>query len=55
MTSLSADLKAAAESPHETSTIPRCEKCGKLLEIGRWPHCPHEPVQPTRFLWNRVK
>jgi hypothetical protein len=39
----------------ETSTAPRCPKCGKLLTAGAWPWCPHEPVQPTRFLWNRVK
>jgi hypothetical protein len=35
--------------------LPRCGTCGAVLTTGAWPFCPHQPVQPTRFLWNKVK
>jgi hypothetical protein len=50
-----AGWRAQEEARRKAAADNRCEKCGKPLTPGAWPWCDHQPVQPTRFLWNKVK
>lgn len=34
-----------SKAPNRESS-PTCVHCGKVLEVGQWPFCPHERIEP---------